>query len=358
MELEPLFVGAHFNWDNPLSAESYLAWVKQLPEKHDEVETVQDSFQIRTTTSSGELTDAMIQLRKDDLHAVREVLHFRNHESIEISEAQDSPVSSEAPAIVSREAKVAPKKVEKPAATAGDELHVIAALRAIGADLGEPIEVTRTADRIIVTATGIDPARQEQLRSALSSFTNVEIQFPAPERTVSRALGSGRRVSPTDTRFEIQLRDRLGGPEAFSKFADGLLQRSDAMMARAYALRSLAERFLPDVESQLSVDDRHVLAKLRLEHFDALAAEFGEIDRVMRPVLDNAAAPPEIAPANESWQSATQQLWMAAQNADRLLGSLLAGSSANTSSAPADVANALAQLEAESNRYRRLAGGR
>src|SRR5579872_570105 len=32
-DLEAAFAEAHFSWTNPLSAESYLAWLQQLPEK-------------------------------------------------------------------------------------------------------------------------------------------------------------------------------------------------------------------------------------------------------------------------------------------------------------------------------------
>ncbi len=55
-----------------------------------------------------------------------------------------------------------------------------------------------------------------------------------------------------------------------------------------------------------------------------------------------------------SWQAASQQLLAAAQNADRLLGSLLAGSSGDAAATPTDAAMALARLGVEINRYRRI----
>ncbi len=351
-ELQAIFIAANFNWENPLSAESYLAWSKQLPKKVEQVETSAGAYRVRTTTPSGSLAEATIELRKNDLRAVREVLQFRDDEAVEISEVEETAGRIEAPATPPRGPEVLAKKAEE-RTSASDELHAIAALHAIGADLGEPVEVTRRDGRVVVTATGVTDFRKQQLLTALARVPNVDIQFPAQERTVSRASGSGQRVSSADTRFETQLREKLGGAEAFSAFADDVLARSDRMMERAHALRSLSEKFPVAVESELNDPDRRLLATIRAEHAEALSSELARIGQTMASVLPQVSAPAENAAMN-SWQAASQQLLAAAQNADRLLGSLLAGSSGDAAATPTDAAMALARLGVEINRYRRI----
>src|SRR5258706_3806204 len=91
-DLEALFASAHYSWENPLSAEAYAAWRNQLTEKRDEVRATNTEYVIRTSTSSGALAEATMELRKEDLRPIRETLQFRNQEWVEISEAPDVPV--------------------------------------------------------------------------------------------------------------------------------------------------------------------------------------------------------------------------------------------------------------------------
>src|SRR5260370_32744388 len=123
-----------------------------------------------------------MQLRKEDLRPVREILQFRNQEWIEISEAPDSPVLEGRARPEPQPAPGEPRRAAEPvAATAGDELRVISALHAIGADLGEPVEVSRSADRIIVNGTGLNPERRKQIEALLQPLPKVELHFPAAE---------------------------------------------------------------------------------------------------------------------------------------------------------------------------------
>jgi hypothetical protein len=355
-DLQALFASAHYSWENPLSAESYTAWHNQLTDKRDSVSTFQDSYQIRTTTSSGNLAEATIQFRKEDLRPVAETLQFRNQEWVEISEASESPAPA-APQPSRPDIKELRRAAEPAPVTPGDELKVIAALHGIGADLGDPIEIVRGAGRIVVTGTGLTPERAKQIQTSLEQLPNVELHFSTPEPARSPPVESRRQIVSGDTPLETHLRDRLGGAEAYSKFADHVREQSDAMMARAHALRKLAERFAPETEAQLSIVDRRLLASLRIDHAEVFFHEAGEIEKSMKPVLAEigAQAPPQSSPAQGSWQSATQQLWTSAQDTDRMLGMFLAGHGGSGSpQTPAAVAKALAQLEAEAASYRQV----
>lgn len=358
-DLEAMFHSAHYRWENPLSADAYAAWRDQLADKNDVVADIPEGYQIRTTTSSGTLAEATIDLRKQDLLPLRETLRFRNQDWVEISEAPESVQLAEAPAAPPDEPQPLPAVRSTPAialATPGQELQVIATLHGMNADLGEPIEVLRRTDRIVVTATGLNPERQKQISASLAPLSNVELHFPAPPAPSSQAADSGRRVVSGGTPFETQLRDRLGGPDAFSKFADHVLEQSDSMMARAHALRALAERFPPDVEQQLNLTDRRLLANLRTEHAEALAHEAAGIESTMKPVLAElgAHAPTPMPALPAAWQPATEQLWTSAQATDRLLGALLAGSGSAPAEPLSSLAKALAQLETDMVSYKQL----
>src|SRR5271169_6219162 len=150
--LESLFNAAHYSWEDPLSAKSFSEWRDQLTDKRDEVTSEGDRYRLRTTTNSGELVEATLELSSQDLRAVEETLQFRNRERVEISELPDAPASNpEAPKEAAEAVPAlppSPSKTDQPAGlprwtiTPGEELQVITALHRLGADLGDPIEVT------------------------------------------------------------------------------------------------------------------------------------------------------------------------------------------------------------------------
>jgi hypothetical protein len=141
---------------------------------------------------------------------------------------------------------------------------------------------------------------------------------------------------------------------SYQKFVDRTLESSDAMMARVHALRSLADRFPPGVEVQLTPAGLSSLASIRREHAAALVGDIRSIEASLSPVLASlgATVPPPAPPA-ANWQDATRDLLSIAQKADRLIATLL-GATTNdsaTASNPADTAAALAQLKSAAASY-------
>ena len=84
--IAPLFIAAHYDWNDPLSAKSYQAWRDRLDEKQDEVVEEQGAYLIRTRTASGELAQATLKISTKDLRPVEERFEFRNREWVEITE--------------------------------------------------------------------------------------------------------------------------------------------------------------------------------------------------------------------------------------------------------------------------------
>ncbi len=367
--LAGLFASAHYNWEEPLSARSYASWRDQLSEKRDEVETVRQGasslYRIRTTTPAGALAEATITLRANDFAPVSGSFQFRGSEWVEITEAP-APLPEPDPAAPAREVARAmrPPEPAVPAARAApgpsEELGAIAALHEIGADLGEPIEVTRTDRGLVVTGTGIDQRRQEQVKASLARVPRVQLRFEEP-RPMTAQESSAREplsVAAPKTAFGAELEKSVGGRIALEKLTNRALDLSEAAMARAHALRNLARRFPASEEARLSESDLETLATLRREHAEALAGSAAELAAMLNgalTALGAAGASRRDAPAlAANWQEAAAQVFTATQEADRLLSALLAG--ANTTLAPDQVvprlATALQRLQALAAAYR------
>jgi anti-sigma factor RsiW len=353
----------------PLSARSYQQWRNQLPQKHDVVASVDGNYQIRTSTPSGDLAEATLQLRMTDLHAVQERLEFRNHDWVEIEEVQEDalpPATMSAESVhppVAVSAPDAPATSEEirqpaPAATVGDELSVLVALHNVGADLGDPVEVKRQRGQILVAGIGVDPQRRQEIEQALGARRNVVVRFSDPDGTASQpekpaagAVPPGADVTALQGRIEKQ----AGGRANYERLSTDALDASESMMARAYALRRIAERFPRSVDAEMTASDRQVLRDLYREHATALARQAGDIERLLKPVLvplggKVTSAPPAAA---ESWQAGTEHLFTIARRVETLLAVMLgvAPGEAAGRDIPSQVLSTLVQLRTSAEAY-------
>ena len=367
--LRTMFVAANYDWDNPLSARSYQAWRDQLREKSDQVTEESNVYRIRTTTQSSELVAANLTLRAGDLRPVEERLEFRNQEWVEISEvadesaaaAQTEPSAATTPVPANHSGAVpnvpaASVPPEAPA-TAADELRVLAALHDAGADLGEPIEVSRASGKILVTGTGLSEERRQQLHDLLASQTNVVVRFtePAPAGNVQR--GSPVSSSPGADIRQLQARiaDQIGGRANFDQLAAQVLDVSEPMMSRAYALRRLAAEFPVETESQLSAADRQLLGRIREEHARALLQRAAEVERLLKPALASVARAPLASGAAPSgvWQKDTEELFQSARRVDKLVAVMFGAAPGESAGdqLPAQLLTSLAQLRIRADAY-------
>jgi len=273
------------------------------------------------------------------------------------SAAPSTVIRSAQSATTSRSTDETPKE---PFATPEDELNVVAALHRIGADLGDPIEVVRSAHEITVTGAGLEPNRVEQLQKVLAGMPRVSLRLaepPKPAEADSPAVDVQSGRSPLETNVSQQFPTTA----AFEKFVDDTLQASEEMMARAHALRRLSDRFPPAVEDQLQRGAIDLLASIRKDLASNLVEDASTIDRTLTPVLRSLGEKvPARQPANISdWQSLSSTLFTSADRADTLIGALLATTADSKSdSTPARLAGALGQLKADSMACRRFVGTR
>jgi anti-sigma factor RsiW len=370
--IQARFQSVNYDWTDPLSARSYQAWRDRLAHKSDEVTEAPDAYKIRTRPASGALTSATLTIRRQDLRPVEERFEFGAGDWVEIAELPDAapaaPALAEAgsPEIARRSAFRMPDKAPLAApaapATLGDELRVLAALNRVGADLGDPVEVSRSGSEILITGVGIPPQRQQEINDAVNRQPHVVVRFS--DSSPARILpGSGAPVStppPAGMQpSQARLAERIGGPAYFAQLAAQVLDLTEPMMSRAYALRRLAERFPARVNAELTTADWRTLVRLQQEHTRGLRRQALEIDRLLKPALAPVSGPAaEPSPVNYSgpWQPAAEELFESARQVERTAAVLFgAADEAFDERVPARLLQNLAQLRARLDAYDRLA---
>ena len=239
-------------------------------------------------------------------------------------------------------------------ATPAEELKVFAALHRLGADLGEPIEIARSRNQILVTGVGIDPGLAQRLRDELREVPRVQVRFSDPAAAVEPPIPASAEASLSGAaaRFQQQLEKYLGGRAAFDRFADRALSTTEALMARAHALRRLDERFPVEVESTLSPGDRDNLTQLRQDHAAKLRDYAVALEEQVRPALTSVGVPR----ATQSPPAAgIDALLEEARRTETFLAVLLGGATSEPMSEelPAQTQASLARLRVEAESYAR-----
>jgi hypothetical protein len=358
---------ARYNPDDPLSARVYQEWRNGLAARRDEVAMVpspdapaENWYRIRTTAPEGDLAVASLMLRATDLHPVEGRFEFRNQEWIEFSEVSDaSTTDGGTPADTRLERStrqvVPPSRPAAPSsgssASISEELRVIAALHEIGADLGDPVEVNRSGGRVLVSGIGVAPDRQRAIHRALDPLPNVTVDFSEPAAaavTADPALGAAAGAAPADNASALQSRvqQQVGGRAEFERFSGQLLDAMDTAMARAYALRALAQRF-PD-DTGMSAADRGVLTDLAREHTRVLSSQVSDLRRTLAPVLVSlGGVTAQGRPANPGvgWQAAAEDVFRGSRRVEVLLSTVLGVTPEPvTGRVPSDLLQAFAEL--------------
>ncbi|HEY3841169.1 MAG TPA: hypothetical protein VGL72_31575, partial [Bryobacteraceae bacterium] len=217
----------------------------------------------------------------------------------------------------------------------GETLHrllqVFFVLHRLGADLGDPVEISQHAGDIEISAMGLSGGRQRQLRAAFRDIPSLTLRFDSGAPHGKAAREQSQSVQPGDTVGPTRLEAILGSAQAAEDFTDRALDASDAMMARAHALRALATAFGPAQEAALSADDRNQLTEMRNEHATALTARAAELRAALRLVLGEIPAARGSENIQEPWQFASRKLFTAARQFDDTLNREVAGGGAPNS---------------------------
>ena len=366
--LQALFQSAHYDWDDPLSARSFQSWRDTLTNKTDAVFPNPDNYVVHTETPEGDLASASLTLRAADLSPVEGRLEFRNNEWVELTEITDvttrtgGPTAETAVGLPERRAEPSLHAVVPPTASISEELTVLAALHEIGADLGDPVEVSRSGGSVRVSGVGLSPERQQAIHKQLDGLPNVTIDFTNPEASAPGAPPAAVESSAGNSepgKVQARMEQQLGGHAEFERFSARMIERNEALMSRAYALSALAQRFSAGTEAGLGEPDRKTLRQMAREHVSALEVEAGVMQRVLAPILVSVggnAVRARAAADRSSWQSAAEDLGRASHRVDELLPVALGAAPAKGSveSIPSALLAALADLQSAVQQCRGL----
>jgi hypothetical protein len=351
-EIRHLLESAGYNWEEPLSAEAYLGWHDRLTGKQDRVESGAQTYVIHTATPVSPVTDASLTLRAADLRAIACTLQFGAADTLEMTEIPDEErtTAAGAPHATPPAAQPAPATVSVRPAGPGEELQVVAALHRIGADLGEPIEVRREGAGVLVSVTGLDVRRQNEVKAALSGLAPVRLQFSEFERRENQA--AARRPAPqVDVANPLlaELQAALPAGVSTADLADQLTEGTDRIIERVYALRVLARRFPVETAAQMTASEIATLHGIVRDHSSAIAPPVSAIERLLQPIL------PQANPAHSAestWQDAAQAMLADARGLDQALHT--AGGSGDAGARKTRAARALADLQQRLARIRTL----
>jgi hypothetical protein len=243
------------------------------------------------------------------------------------------PAPAPPPTVPAREIPAVHKSESESPVSPEDMLRVFRALDEIGADVGEPLDVSEDpAHRfVVVRAGGLPAARRQELADALQPLPKVSLVFePASAGRASSAQPSAsEQVSASiPDGVRRQLEDKLGGAIGRQEVTDRVLEASASALARAYAVQVLAEKFHQETEARLTAGDRQLLRGLAQRHLSELDRLAARIRLELKPLLPTSNNLASATSDNEmaNWQSGAAALVAAARANDTLLNRLLAGS--------------------------------
>ena len=265
--------------------------------------------------------------------------------TVESKASTPAPGTTAVPVIVRPEAAAHPASTnagsiaQQPLNLTSPEVEVAVALHRASADLGEPVEVVRGANGIVVTGTALSASRRQELTAALSTIPGVSIRWEDTRisRNPSRPnanFDAGRLP------WQSELEAALGGKAALERTSNDLLDLSDAVTARAVALKRLNDQF-----SGLKPDDQLKIDAIKSDHQRELKKSVEALTRRATPVFEKLGVEAGVTSA-----SAQGSMLQAAQKTDQLLNILFAGAETNRSLAQTveELRNSMARLKAVS----------
>lgn len=227
------------------------------------------------------------------------------------------PTPQPSPSVATPRSKVrqAPVNSGQAPASSSDELRVLASLHRIGADLGDPIEIRRNRnEQIVIRGVGLTPERQAEVHAAVSSISTVRIEFQDAVAVPHPAHEGPVATTTAEVPWQAELDKAFGGRVAVEQVSIVALHQSDAMMARAHALRNLNSRFDALHEQSLSGDDRELLQRMRSDYVRGIREIANQLRRHLGPLL-----------SSDSSATLPMDVFSRAKRADDILNVLFGG---------------------------------
>jgi len=401
VEIESVFRANGLDERQPLSAARYEQWRGAIQKEAEEVveSTLPDgerALSVKTTAAGPHRTNGIMKVelvvRAQDWHAVEQNLQVQGNSGVldyEVAEKAFEVVALAAlppssvdlfrpPSSIPPSPKSLAPALPFPsvAESLAVEIQAHYALHQLKACLGKPLEVSRDpAGRVQISGLVDTPEEKAALMTALRAVPSAKVMIQTIEEAVrSRASNSfshresesgadltqpleqGLKVQPT----RIPLRDRLEryfaahgrssgsaekleGAIAFLEVAElssAAITFSKSLVAEAWALRRLAEKYPGDKMAGLPRHTRLLLQNMVQDHLSALRLQIERGRQLLEPVLSSVlsqdvlpASSAKEAPADQSlftftesmaWNHACLELFAKAEEVRSLVHGLFA----------------------------------
>lgn len=338
------FNRSSFNWDDPLSPDTYSHWREGISSKQDSVMQVNaGEIRLDTKAEAGPVAQASLTFRSGDYHPVSEEIHLRDSTRIEVAEISYEVVglSSLADDIFGAAPRVdaAPRMAlhavsPSPAQLEAAELDVYLALHGAAADMGEQITVHRAPDgQIAVDGITENEARKQQITSALAGipFASQHIESIAEAMAHMGSDGSHAKRATLVTSNPPLLEDLLKNDFPDASQRTEFVTRSMALCqdasAHAWALNRLADRYQAQDVTLLEADERSRLRSLLNDHLSALREDVIHLKGQLAPVLasqDSANTTAAASPPTD-WRADIHRVHASVELANNAVAPLLVG---------------------------------
>ena len=187
------------------------------------------------------------------------------------------------------------------------EVGALVTLHELEADLGEPIRVEkRPGGKVQVTGNGLSQDREVEIATALRARPEIAVRFEQPG-SVSAAPATASRVrsvSQSNAALTAALEPVFGGRSEVEAFANSVVDESDEMMARAYALNNLAQHFPVESRSQLNEAERQALSRIETDHRQKLTVHARRVGQLVATLRKAGADNPSEVPHASVFESA------------------------------------------------------
>jgi hypothetical protein len=362
-QLSKAFAGAGVNWDDPLSAASFVDWHDHEAIQKDEVMRTGDGLLTLTASAaSGTVASESLTVRKTDFHPVARSIQFREEGTMEIAEldyavlgwnavneAIFEPLHPEP--LTAIPSPVLPMLPTLPSGEDLDEAELQArlALSRIDADSSEQLEFSRSSKAIQISGVVATNERKNELLAQLRPLPHVNASIFSvdelnayrsahnPEAGATQAYSAAAGSSPLSLFFGQHARSQSDA----SLVSQQLLDAALTVQQESSALTELFQRFSPD--ARLSEPAQKALSALLTRHLskldNALQVEEQVVGSLQAPrtLFSDITATADIAKP--------QTLTVAAARNRALCSELISGSESSPRSAQAIIADILGSME-------------
>jgi hypothetical protein len=311
-DFEDLFRKVGFNWDDPLSVESFADWRGSLVQRNDTIRTADNMVTLTTRgDANNPIVEASLTVRQADWHPVAERIQLRDVvDPVEVAEVdfevreigsafEPKPRLLGAPHVATPAPELAPSQEELEIA----EAQLREAFHQAGADLREAPQVWREGNQVrfyILTET---VERKREILRFVEAIPHVsESPDPQPSHASEGTPPSNPpdRLRTIDPPLAKALEGYWGGVDLATQYLDRVHDTYLTLVAEASALDRLGARYPPSGLTALPAEARTPIIGIAADHVAHLQSLGADYIAVVSPVLDemlrrNAVLDPAVA---------------------------------------------------------------